>query len=130
MLEVEDLHAFYGSSHVVQGISFAVDEGEAVALVGRNGVGKTSTLKSLMGLETRTRGMVRFLGASLMGMASHIRASKGLGFMIATALLHLTGIGAGFLIGKAGKHYGSVVVRSAGGLATVAGVALLVAILA
>ena len=55
MLDVEDLHAFYGASHVVQGISFAVDQGEAVALVGRNGVGKTSTLKSLMGLETRTR---------------------------------------------------------------------------
>ena len=52
------------------------------------------------------------------------------GFMIATALLDLTGIGAGFLIGKAGKHYGSVVVRSAGCLATVAGAALLVAILA
>jgi urease accessory protein len=51
------------------------------------------------------------------------------GFMIATALLHLAGISAGFLIGKAGEHYGSVVVRLAGGLATVAGVALLVGIL-
>ena len=56
MLDVEDLHAFYGASHVVQGISLCVAQGEAVALVGRNGVGKTSTLKSLMGLETRTRG--------------------------------------------------------------------------
>src|SRR5437016_7595229 len=81
MLEVSDLHAFYGSSHVVQGISFAVDQGEAVALVGRNGVGKTSTLKSLMGLETRTRGVVRFLGKPLTGMASHVRASKGLGYV-------------------------------------------------
>jgi len=52
--------------------------------------------------------------------------SYAAGFMIATALLHLAGIGAGFLMGKASEHYGSVVVRSAGGLATVAGVALLV----
>ena len=81
MLDVEDLHAFYGPSHVVQGISFSVGQGEAVALVGRNGVGKTSTLKSLMGMETRTRGTVRFEGAPLMGMASHVRASKGLGYV-------------------------------------------------
>jgi branched-chain amino acid transport system ATP-binding protein len=81
MLDVEDLHAFYGPSHVVQGISFSIGQGEAVALVGRNGVGKTSTLKSLMGMETRTRGSVRFQGAPLMGMASHVRASKGLGYV-------------------------------------------------
>src|SRR4051812_10436876 len=81
MLDVQDLHAFYGASHVVQGISFNVAQGEAVALVGRNGVGKTSTLKSLMGLETRTRGSVQFLGASLLGLASHVRAGKGLGYV-------------------------------------------------
>jgi branched-chain amino acid transport system ATP-binding protein len=81
MLDVEDLHAFYGPSHVVQGISFSIGQGEAVGLVGRNGVGKTSTLKSLMGMETRTRGTVRFEGAPLMGMASHVRASKGLGYV-------------------------------------------------
>lgn len=81
LLEVEDLHAFYGASHVVQGVSFSVAEGEAVALVGRNGVGKTSTLKSLMGVETRTRGMVRFAGATLGGMASHARARAGLGYV-------------------------------------------------
>src|SRR5262245_37798808 len=81
MLDVKDLHAFYGASHVVQGVSFSVSKGEAVALVGRNGVGKTSTLKSLMGMETRTRGNVEFDGASLMGMASHVRASRGLGYV-------------------------------------------------
>jgi branched-chain amino acid transport system ATP-binding protein len=81
VLEVSELHAFYGSSHVVQGISFAINPGEAVALVGRNGVGKTSTLKSLMGLETRTRGAVTFLGNSLIGLASHVRASRGLGYV-------------------------------------------------
>src|SRR5207249_5238551 len=80
MLEVQDLHAFYGASHVVQGITFSIDQGEAVALVGRNGVGKTSTLKSLMGMETRTRGSVTMEGTPLMGMASHVRASRGLGY--------------------------------------------------
>jgi branched-chain amino acid transport system ATP-binding protein len=81
MLEVEDLHAFYGPSHVVQGVSFSIGQGEAVALVGRNGVGKTSTLKSLMGMDTRTRGSVRFQGTPLMGMASHARAARGLGYV-------------------------------------------------
>src|SRR5712691_7369490 len=81
MLDVEDLYAFYGASHVVQGISFSIEQGEAVAIVGRNGVGKTSTLKSLMGLETRTQGTVRFQGAPLMGLASHVRANRGLGYV-------------------------------------------------
>jgi len=81
LLDVDDLHAFYGASHVVQGVSFSIATGEAVALVGRNGVGKTSTLKSLMGMETRTRGTVRFAGTPLMGMASHARARKGLGYV-------------------------------------------------
>ncbi|MBV9325223.1 MAG: ABC transporter ATP-binding protein [Chloroflexi bacterium] len=81
MLEVQELHAYYGASHVVQGVSFSVAQGEAVALVGRNGVGKTSTLKSLMGMETRTRGTVSLEGTSLMGMASHVRAGRGLGYV-------------------------------------------------
>jgi branched-chain amino acid transport system ATP-binding protein len=81
MLDVKDLHAYYGASHVVQGISFSVEQGEAVALVGRNGVGKTSTLKSLMGLETRVQGTVQLQGTSLAGMPSHVRANKGLGYV-------------------------------------------------
>jgi branched-chain amino acid transport system ATP-binding protein len=81
MLDVQDLHAFYGASHVVQGVSFSVAQGEAVALVGRNGVGKTSTLKSLMGMETRTRGSINLEGTSLMGMSSHVRANRGLGYV-------------------------------------------------
>jgi branched-chain amino acid transport system ATP-binding protein len=81
MLEVADLHAFYGASHVVQGISFSVAQGEAVALMGRNGVGKTSTLKSVMGMETRTQGSIRFDGQPLTGLASHVRASRGLGYV-------------------------------------------------
>ena len=81
MLDVQDLHAFYGASHVVQGVSFAIGQGEAVGLVGRNGVGKTSTLKSLIGMETRTRGSVVFEGTPLVGMAAHTRASRGLGYV-------------------------------------------------
>jgi branched-chain amino acid transport system ATP-binding protein len=81
ILDVDDLHAFYGASHVVQGISFSIEPGEAVALVGRNGVGKTSTLKSLMGIETRTRGSISFDGQPLAGIASHVRARRGLGYV-------------------------------------------------
>jgi ABC-type branched-subunit amino acid transport system ATPase component len=81
MLEVHELHAFYGTSHVVQGVSFSVSRGEAVALMGRNGVGKTSTLKSIMGLDTRTEGSVRFAGDSLAGVAAHVRAARGLGYV-------------------------------------------------
>jgi branched-chain amino acid transport system ATP-binding protein len=81
MLEIQDLHAYYGASHVVQGISLSVGQGETVGLMGRNGVGKTTTLKSIMGLETRTVGTVRFDGAEMMGMPSHVRASRGLGYV-------------------------------------------------
>ena len=81
MLDVADLHAYYGTSHVVQGVSFSIARGEAVALMGRNGVGKTSTLKSIMGLDTRTTGTVRFDGSSLAGAAPHKRAARGLGYV-------------------------------------------------
>jgi branched-chain amino acid transport system ATP-binding protein len=81
MLDVQDLHAYYGASHVVQGVSFSIAPGEAVALMGRNGVGKTSTLKSIMGLDTRTEGTIRFDGTSLAGFAPHSRAVRGLGYV-------------------------------------------------
>ncbi|HEY3059776.1 MAG TPA: ABC transporter ATP-binding protein [Chloroflexota bacterium] len=81
MLDVQDLHAFYGTSHVVQGISVSIAQGEAVALMGRNGVGKTSTLKSIMGLDTRVQGSVAFDGASMVGIAPHVRAARGLGYV-------------------------------------------------
>jgi branched-chain amino acid transport system ATP-binding protein len=81
MLELRDLHAYYGASHVVQGISLSVGQGEAVGLMGRNGVGKTTTLKSIMGLEARTRGAIVFDGAELAGLASHVRAARGLGYV-------------------------------------------------
>src|SRR4051794_19149017 len=81
MLELQDLHSYYGASHVVQGISLSVGAGEAVGLMGRHGVGKTTTLKSIMGLEARTRGRIVFDGVEMSSLAPHVRASRGLGYV-------------------------------------------------
>jgi len=62
MLEVKDLNTFYGKSHILQGVNLDVGEGEIVCLLGRNGVGKSTTLKSIMGLVTPSRGTVTFEG--------------------------------------------------------------------
>ena len=71
MLQVDQLDAFHGSSHVLQGLSLSVAEGETVALLGRNGVGKTTTLRSIMGLVPPRGGSVRFAGRDIarLGMA-------------------------------------------------------------
>ena len=81
MLELRDVHSFYGRSHVVQGISMQVSLGEGVGLVGHNGVGKTTTLKSIMGTGPRTRGQISFEGRSLGGAPIHARAHRGIGFV-------------------------------------------------
>ena len=81
MFELDDLHAFYGKSHVVQGVSFQIAPGEAVGLVGRNGVGKTTTLKSIMGMVRQTQGRVTLEGTELSRMPAHVRARKGLGYV-------------------------------------------------
>src|SRR5438046_1687733 len=81
MLELQDLHAFYGKSHVVQGVSFQVGPGEAVGLVGRNGVGKTTTLKSIMGMVRQSQGRVTLAGQDLSRVPAHARARKGLGYV-------------------------------------------------
>jgi branched-chain amino acid transport system ATP-binding protein len=81
VLELQDVHSFYGRSHVVQGISMQVPLGEGVGLVGHNGVGKTTTLKSIMGTGPRTRGQITFEGRSLSGAPIHARAHRGIGFV-------------------------------------------------
>ncbi len=81
MLELQDMHCFYGRSHVVQGVSLRVEPGEAVGLVGRNGAGKTTTLKSIMGLVRQTQGHVLFKGRDLTSIATHARARAGIGFV-------------------------------------------------
>ena len=83
MLEVTELHSYYGQSHVLHGVSIAVQPGEVVALLGRNGMGKTTLIRSIMGLgEPRVRsGSVRFLGEELRGMAPHRIARKRIGYV-------------------------------------------------
>jgi len=80
MLEVRDLHAYYGKSHILQGVDFRVDDGEIVSLLGRNGVGRSTTIKAVMGEVDRT-GSVRFKGRELIGMKSHQVAHCGLGYV-------------------------------------------------
>ena len=65
ILEVEAINTFYGKSHILQDISFNVNAGEVVALLGRNGVGKTTTLRSIMGLTPPRSGAIRFKGKRL-----------------------------------------------------------------
>jgi branched-chain amino acid transport system ATP-binding protein len=80
MLAVEDLHAWYGESHILHGISFHISSGEVVTLLGRNGAGKTTTLKAVMGMVPRRRGSVRFEGEELIQMRSDRIARRGLAF--------------------------------------------------
>ena len=76
MLRVEAIHAFYGESHILQGLSLRVDRGEAVALLGRNGAGKTTTLKSIMGIVPPRGGRITFEGQNITGLAPHLVARR------------------------------------------------------
>ena len=80
LLRVEDLHAWYGESHILHGMSFTVGEGEVVTLLGRNGVGKTTTLKAVQGLIGKRRGSVRFEGQELIHLASNKIARRGIAY--------------------------------------------------
>ena len=77
LLEVRDLHAYYGESHVLQGVSLAVNAGECVAVLGRNGAGKTTTLSAIVGLIRPRRGSVRLCDAEVAGRAPHQIARAG-----------------------------------------------------
>jgi branched-chain amino acid transport system ATP-binding protein len=80
MLEVRDLHAYYGKSHILHGVSFDVRDGEIVSLLGRNGVGRSTTCKAIMG-DVRPLGSVRFKGEELVGLKPHDIARRGLGYV-------------------------------------------------
>ncbi len=80
MLEIRDLNAWYGESHILHGVDFDVREGEVVTLLGRNGAGKTTTMKSIMGLVPRREGSIRFKGQDLVGMAPNHIARAGVAF--------------------------------------------------
>ncbi len=80
MLEVTDLHAYYGKSHILQGVNLNVQEGEIVALLGRNGVGRSTTCKAIMG-EVPPQGSVKFRGQEIAGKKSFEIANLGLGYV-------------------------------------------------
>ena len=80
LLAVRGLQAWYGESHVLHGMDFEVHAGEVVTLLGRNGVGKTSTLKAIMGMVPRREGSVRFEGREIIGLASNRIARLGIAF--------------------------------------------------
>jgi len=81
LLEVRGLHAYYGESHILHGVSLAVAEGEAVCLLGRNGMGKTTLLRSLMGLTAVPSGSVRFRGQAIAALTTFQRARLGIAFV-------------------------------------------------
>jgi branched-chain amino acid transport system ATP-binding protein len=80
LLTVKDLQAWYGESHVLHGVDFEVRPGEVVTLLGRNGVGKTTTLKAIMGIIDSRTGSVRFEGAELIKCSSDVIARAGIAF--------------------------------------------------
>lgn len=81
ILSVEKLNAWYDRSHILQGVNFHVMPGEVVSLLGRNGAGKTTSMKSIMGLLGRTAGRVQFDGIELLGKPAHERFQHGLAFV-------------------------------------------------
>lgn len=80
MLEVTDLHAYYGKSHILQGVNITVAEGEIVALLGRNGVGRSTTCKAIMG-EVEPQGSVKFKGQEIAGKKAFEIANLGIGYV-------------------------------------------------
>ena len=79
-LEVQGLHAWYGESHVLHGVDFRVDEGEVVTLLGRNGAGRTTTMRAIMGLIGRRLGSIRIRGQEAIAMPTHRIARLGIGY--------------------------------------------------
>jgi len=80
MLEVRDLHAYYGKSHILHGVTFDVADGEIVSLLGRNGVGRSTTCKAIMG-DVPPVGSIRFRGEEIAGLKPHEVARRGLGYV-------------------------------------------------
>ena len=109
MLQIQNLDAWYDRSHVVQGLTFNVQAGEIVTLMGRNGAGKTSTLRAIMGLMSKRGGSVRFDGQELLGEAAHVRYHRGLAYVpedrrIVPGLTVRENLRLGLIAGKDGRH--------------------------
>jgi branched-chain amino acid transport system ATP-binding protein len=81
LLAVDDIHTYYGESHILEGVSLEVEAGEVVALIGRNGVGKTTTLRSVLQLTAPRSGSITYRGEELVGKRTHEVADLGLGWI-------------------------------------------------
>ena len=81
MLQLNDVHSFYGKSHILHGVSFRVDNGELVTLLGRNGVGKTTTMKSIMGIVSVRSGTIQYKGENIIGKKPYEIFRQGLGYV-------------------------------------------------
>jgi branched-chain amino acid transport system ATP-binding protein len=81
LLELEDVHTYYGEAHILQGVSLTVGEGEVVSLIGRNGAGKTTTLLSIMGIARPARGGVRLRGEDLTRLDTHEVVRRGIAWI-------------------------------------------------
>lgn len=81
MLSVEDIHTYYGNSYILQGVSLCVEKGEIVTLLGRNGMGKSTTIKTVMGLVSPRAGRVLLNGVDLVGLKPYAIAQAGVGFV-------------------------------------------------
>ena len=79
-IEINDLHGWYGESHVLHGVNLHVDEGEVVTLLGRNGAGRTSTLRAIMGLIGSRKGSIKVHGQETLGLSTHRIARLGIGY--------------------------------------------------
>src|SRR5947209_11956273 len=80
MLEVDDLHAYYGKSHILQGVHLSVGAGEIVSILGRNGVGRSTTLKAIMG-DVPPQGSITFKGEAIAGRKPYEIAYRGIGYV-------------------------------------------------
>lgn len=78
MLQIQEIHAYYGQSHILQGVSLEVEKGEMVSLLGRNGAGKTTTLRSIMGLVPPKSGNIDFLGERISRLPPHLISLRGI----------------------------------------------------
>jgi branched-chain amino acid transport system ATP-binding protein len=81
LLEVKDIHTYYGESYILQGVSLEVEKGEVVTLLGRNGAGKTTTLKSIIGLVRARRGSIIYMGEDITGKETHKVVQSGVGYV-------------------------------------------------
>lgn len=81
LLSLSNVHAYYGESHVLEGVDLDVEDGEVVALIGRNGVGKTTTLRSILQLNRPREGSITYRGEELVGLGTHEVAQLGLGWI-------------------------------------------------